>query len=348
MRRGAERVFAEAGALHQTRGRRRRLRAAGGAAHGAVAGAANRYDGFLLLGCVVKGETDHYTFICDAICNGVMRISADTGAAIGFGLLTVDTLQQALARAARRPPQQGGRGGACAARPGGAAAPLGPLMPGQKTEISELDRLRAEHEAEQRAQPAPAPQRPAGRRQSSGKARRSTGQKPAPAKARGRPRTGARVAAVQALFQSEQNNEPAEAVISQFQRHRLGTQPGDGGYEEGRVPEADVPLFAAIVMLVAQERRGGGQGRRRASRRRLADGASSTPCCGRCCAPPAPSCASRWPTAPPAKVLINEYLDIAHGFFGGDEPRFANGVLDAMARTLRAAEFAGPPRRRGG
>ena len=57
---------------------------------------------------------------------------------------------------------------------------------------------------------------------------------------------------MQALFQSEQNNEPAEAVVSQFQRHRLGTQPGDGGYEEGRVPEADVPLFAAIVMLVAR------------------------------------------------------------------------------------------------
>ncbi len=49
---------------------------------------------------MVRGETDHYTFICDAICHGVMQISAETGAAIGFGLLTVDTLQQAIARAA--------------------------------------------------------------------------------------------------------------------------------------------------------------------------------------------------------------------------------------------------------
>jgi transcription antitermination protein NusB len=40
--------------------------------------------------------------------------------------------------------------------------------------------------------------------------------------------------------------------------------------------------------------------------------------------------------------VINEYLDIAHGFFGGDEPRFANGVLDAMARTLRPEELTGP------
>lgn len=55
-------------------------------------------DGFLLLGCVVRGETDHYTFICDAVCHGVMAITAETGAAVGFGLLTVDTLDQALAR----------------------------------------------------------------------------------------------------------------------------------------------------------------------------------------------------------------------------------------------------------
>ncbi|HEY0420034.1 MAG TPA: 6,7-dimethyl-8-ribityllumazine synthase [Acetobacteraceae bacterium] len=98
MRRGAERVFAEAGALHQT------VDVAGGyelpaALRMALTQSGERYDGFLLLGAVVKGETDHYTFICDAICNGVMQISADTGAAIGFGLLTVDTLQQALARA---------------------------------------------------------------------------------------------------------------------------------------------------------------------------------------------------------------------------------------------------------
>lgn len=57
-----------------------------------------RWDGFLLLGCVVKGETDHYTFICDAICHGVMDISTRSAAPIGFGLLTVDSLDQAIAR----------------------------------------------------------------------------------------------------------------------------------------------------------------------------------------------------------------------------------------------------------
>lgn len=58
------------------------------------------YDGFLLLGCVVKGETDHYDFICSAVCDGVMAIAAETGAAIGFGLLTVAEMAQAEARSA--------------------------------------------------------------------------------------------------------------------------------------------------------------------------------------------------------------------------------------------------------
>lgn len=74
-----------------------------------------------------------------------------------------------------------------------------------------------------------------------------------PAKPAGRPRTGARVAAVQALYQSEQSGEPAEAVIEQFLRHRIGAEPGrDGGFEEGRVPEADVPLFGGIVRRTAR------------------------------------------------------------------------------------------------
>lgn len=56
------------------------------------------WDGFLLLGCVVRGATDHYTFICDAVCHGVMDIAAETGVPLGFGLLTVDTLDQAVER----------------------------------------------------------------------------------------------------------------------------------------------------------------------------------------------------------------------------------------------------------
>lgn len=70
---------------------------------------------------------------------------------------------------------------------------------------------------------------------------------------RGRPRTGARVAAVQALFQSEQAGENPEAVIDQFLRHRLGPNEADEGFAEGRVPEADARLFAKLVRATARD-----------------------------------------------------------------------------------------------
>ncbi len=57
-----------------------------------------RWDGFVLLGCVVRGETDHYDHICREACAGVMNVSTDSGAAIGFGLLTVHTIEQAIER----------------------------------------------------------------------------------------------------------------------------------------------------------------------------------------------------------------------------------------------------------
>ena len=97
MRRGAERVFAEAGASADV------VDVAGAfelpaALRMALSQTGARFDGFLVLGCVVRGETDHYDHICRETCRGVMDISTETGAAIGFGLLTVDTLPQAVAR----------------------------------------------------------------------------------------------------------------------------------------------------------------------------------------------------------------------------------------------------------
>jgi N utilization substance protein B len=43
----------------------------------------------------------------------------------------------------------------------------------------------------------------------------------------------------------------------------------------------------------------------------------------------------------PARVAINEYVNVAHFFFDEDEPRVVNGVLDKIARKMRAAEFEG-------
>ncbi len=45
--------------------------------------------------------------------------------------------------------------------------------------------------------------------------------------------------------------------------------------------------------------------------------------------------------ATPSKVVLNEYMEICHAFFGEDERKFANAVMDAVARHLRPEEFAG-------
>ena len=57
-------------------------------------------DGVLILGCVVQGGTDHYEHICRETFRGIMDISVETGLPLGFGLLTVATLEQAQARSA--------------------------------------------------------------------------------------------------------------------------------------------------------------------------------------------------------------------------------------------------------
>lgn len=43
----------------------------------------------------------------------------------------------------------------------------------------------------------------------------------------------------------------------------------------------------------------------------------------------------------PARVVINEYLNVSHAFFEGDEPKFVNGILDRLARELRETEIVG-------
>jgi 6,7-dimethyl-8-ribityllumazine synthase len=56
------------------------------------------FGGFVVLGCVVRGETDHYEFICSAAMDGLMRVATEHAICMGTALLTVDTLAQAMAR----------------------------------------------------------------------------------------------------------------------------------------------------------------------------------------------------------------------------------------------------------
>ena len=57
-----------------------------------------RYAAVVCLGAVIRGETDHYDYVCAEAARGIQDVQLDTGVPCGFGLLTVDTMQQALDR----------------------------------------------------------------------------------------------------------------------------------------------------------------------------------------------------------------------------------------------------------
>ena len=59
------------------------------------------YDGFVALGCVIRGETTHYDYVCGESARGLQDLALRHGLAIGFGILTTENGDQALARAAR-------------------------------------------------------------------------------------------------------------------------------------------------------------------------------------------------------------------------------------------------------
>lgn len=65
------------------------------------------YDGFIALGCVVRGETSHYDYVCGESARGLMDLSLH-GVAIGYGILTVETIEQALERAETTRGDKGG------------------------------------------------------------------------------------------------------------------------------------------------------------------------------------------------------------------------------------------------
>jgi 6,7-dimethyl-8-ribityllumazine synthase len=58
-----------------------------------------RYDGVACLGAVIRGETDHYDWVCAEAARGIQEVQLRTGVPCAFGVLTVDTMEQALARA---------------------------------------------------------------------------------------------------------------------------------------------------------------------------------------------------------------------------------------------------------
>lgn len=58
-----------------------------------------RYDGILPLGCVIRGETHHFEYICQSVTSGLTQLALQARTPIVFGVLTTDTVEQAAARA---------------------------------------------------------------------------------------------------------------------------------------------------------------------------------------------------------------------------------------------------------
>ena len=139
-------------------------------------------------------------------------------------------------------------------------------------------------------------------------------------------RSQARLAAVQALYQMDMAGTDLAEVIDEFTTHRIGELA-----EERTVAGADPGHFARILHGVV---------RRQKELDPLIDG----------------QLASGWRLVRvdailrailragafelveeadvPVRVVINEYVEVAHAFFAGDEPRVVNGVLDALARRM--------------
>ncbi len=144
-----------------------------------------------------------------------------------------------------------------------------------------------------------------------------------------RPRTAARLFAVQALYQMQQQASTAQSVASEFISHRLGDPPA----EDMPVLKPDRAFFHDLVIGSAEQQ---------------ADIDASI----------SRHLPSSWPLARldpvllaimraatyellarpdiPTAAIIDDYLHVAHLFFGDREAAFVNGVLDAVARELRA------------
>jgi N utilization substance protein B len=149
---------------------------------------------------------------------------------------------------------------------------------------------------------------------------------PRPANQRG----AARLGAVQALYQMDIGGAPLPFVIAEFEAHRLGSE-----LEGKQLLPADVDFFRAIVSGVVEEQR------------------QIDPIIHAALPP-------TWPLTRidltlrailrcgvfellsrrdvPARVAINEYVDVAKAFFSADEPGLVNGVLDRVARDTRPEE----------
>jgi N utilization substance protein B len=145
-------------------------------------------------------------------------------------------------------------------------------------------------------------------------------------------RSAARLAAVQALYQMDMTGIDLNEVVAEFETHRLGQE-----VEGEQYCEAEAQFFRDLVEGVVREQRRldpmidqqlaeGWRLTRVDSilRAILRSGAYEL----------------LLRDDVPARVVITEYVDIAHAFFGEDEPKVVNGILDRLGHRARPQEFA--------
>ncbi|KQP09795.1 transcription antiterminator NusB [Methylobacterium sp. Leaf99] len=148
-------------------------------------------------------------------------------------------------------------------------------------------------------------------------------------------RSGARLSVVQALYEMEISGKGVIEAVAEFETFWIG-QTVDGVEH----PPAEIAFFRDLLRGVVEEQRAIDP---------MLDGALS----------------QGWPLKRieavlrailragayelmhrrdvPARAAISEYVDVAHSFYGGDEPGMVNAVLDKVAREVRGQEFAGLP-----
>ncbi|MEO1276255.1 MAG: 6,7-dimethyl-8-ribityllumazine synthase [Pseudomonadota bacterium] len=105
---GAEAVLSEAGALGEVVHVPGALEIAPAIGHAAASG---RYEGYVAIGCIIRGETTHYETVCEESARGLTMLGIERGLSIGNAILTVENKAQAEVRA---DPQQSNKGGGAA------------------------------------------------------------------------------------------------------------------------------------------------------------------------------------------------------------------------------------------
>jgi N utilization substance protein B len=144
-------------------------------------------------------------------------------------------------------------------------------------------------------------------------------------------RSAARLAAVQALYQMDVGGAPLPGIVAEFEAHRLG-----GEMEGEQMRPADAGFFRTLVGGVVDLQRRIDPKIHKAlpatwPLKRIDVTLRAVLRCGVFELMERPDV--------PARVAINEYVEIAHAFFEGEEPGLVNGVLDTIARAERPDEL---------